>query len=216
MATSKTIIARKEIVIHRSLHLLHQRMIDARATEMLTHMITAAIIEEYFYLFGKQDIGEIIQVPIQFCLDVIQATANDGFLSQGEVQRLLHMILEKGVSFLPRIYLLIPIAIGWHMDMRKANLIPRQTSFLLESLLQAILQPFATEAKHFYLRTTSRLLHPIHILLALARTEEEHRGITEIATSDSRTHTALPALQHHHKALGQVERVHLAKTDKTN
>lgn len=216
MATSKTIIARKEIVIHRSLYLLHQRMIDARATEMLTHIITAAIIEEYFYLFGKQDIGEIIQVPIQFCLDVIQATANDGFLSQGEVQRLLHMILEKGVSFLPRIYLLIPIAAGWHMDMRKANLIPRKTSLLLESLLQAILQPFATETKHFYLRTTSRLLHPIHILLALARTEEEHRGITEIATSDPRTHTALPALQHHHKALGQVGRVHLDKTGKTN
>lgn len=54
MATSKTIIARKEIVIHRSLYLLHQRMIDARATEMLTHIITAAIIEEYFYFSASK------------------------------------------------------------------------------------------------------------------------------------------------------------------
>ena len=101
MATGKTVIARYQIIIHRSLYLLHQRSVDARASEMLAHIIATAIIKEHFYLLSKQNIGEIIQVPIQFRLDVVPIMANDGLLSLREMQRLLDIVLEESILPLP-------------------------------------------------------------------------------------------------------------------
>ncbi len=66
--------------------------------------------------------------------------------------------IGKGVSFLPRIYLLIPIAAGWHMDMRKANLIPKNSSFSKPSPSNTPTIRHRSKAL-LPLRTTSRLLH---------------------------------------------------------